>query len=319
MTLFIKTSTRSFEINDFYIMVLCFIIGALLAKITSEVREKLLKRLKTKKIIAQGTQTQVSNPRGGKLDFSIQPSIQPSDDYELASIILTCVQDDAIFLVMDERLKVWIFKLVKAKIKNESLSITPNLLRYIASTVIKRDTSLITSVGGVLFAVDRVKLLSFRAAGSLIIGYIAFAANIASYGVLLLIMYFQSTSVFCNVPCDQYFHRLPDTDGVVEIFSENRNGNLVIGGNDEAKPVEVYEKIGQEYIKNIQNEGDEDKVITIEKRYKKSKKAKIVKFSQWKKNDPVLSQFENIEEPKVPQWECDTRRQIGEQIRESLE
>ena len=43
----------------------------------------------------------------------------------------------------------------------------------------------------------------------------------------------------------------------------------------------------------------------VKRSYKRSrKKARTVKFSEFKKTDPVLSQFKDLPEPDVPQKSC---------------
>lgn len=49
----------------------------------------------------------------------------------------------------------------------------------------------------------------------------------------------------------------------------------------------------------------EEKIVKTVTTYKRSRtKAKEVKFSDFRKNDPVLSRFENLDEPKIPTNYC---------------
>lgn len=75
----------------------------------------------------------IANPWGGNLGFEF------SDDIELAQTILTCIADNERYVVKDRVIIKIVFNAVKAQIKNESLVITPNIMRFVALRLIKND------------------------------------------------------------------------------------------------------------------------------------------------------------------------------------
>ena len=115
MTLFISTPKRVLAIDDAYIMALSFLIFFVVGRVVKAVIQKLeLKRLEGAK------NTNVPDPRGGEL------KIDYSNDAELAKIILICIADNERYLVKDPKIVELVFSIVKAKILDQSLIISPN-------------------------------------------------------------------------------------------------------------------------------------------------------------------------------------------------
>ena len=83
----------------------------------------------------------MANPRGGNIGLGF------SDNTELAHTILTCIADNERYLVKDPEIIKMVFDLVKAKIKNESLVLTPNMLRFLALKLINNDQPFIVKIG----------------------------------------------------------------------------------------------------------------------------------------------------------------------------
>ena len=284
MTLFLRTPRRRFEIDDAYVMVLSFLLFYAVGKIVKEV----LKRQKQK----QNTPKNIANPRGG--------AIQLTDDSDLALTILSCISDNERYLVKNERLKRVIFELVKEKIKNESLIITPNLMRFLALKLLKTNDNSITKIGNLIVSSNNRGRLYTRIAGSAVFGLVGAVFSVVSHAIALGVFYYFLTQD-CGYRCDNYFENIPKQDGEIRIYGERREGNLVIAGNDEAHQVELY----------IPSKVTTDRSLSTPREIKKTttytrsrKKAKQVKFSEFRKKDPVLSTFKDLDEPVVPQRFC---------------
>lgn len=285
MTLFITLPRRQYEISDAYVMALAFLITYSVITITKQVREK--RRKKVEKL---------NTFRGGnlKLDFS--------DEEELGLTILTCIVDNENYLVTSQRIKDLIFRLVKAKIKNDSLVLTPNLIRFLALTLLKEDKTFITRVGSILISSNNRARLMIRTIAAAVLGSIGAAIPVLlPFSILMAISMYTQTE-FCGYKCDAHFQKLPQNEPI-EIYEERQNGHLVIAGNDDARKVEIY--VSSPSAKKIvkSNKKTCEKVIT--QRYRPArKKAKQVNFSDFRKTDPVLSEFKNLEEPYIPKKSC---------------
>lgn len=281
MTLFIRMPRRQYEISDFYVMALSFCLFFAIARIVKSVVKK--------------QRIQMPNPKGGAI------GLQVSDDRELGTLILSCIADDEIYSVKNERVVKVIFDLVQAKIKNESLVLTPNMMRFLALKLLNNNnkSSLITKVGNMVVLSDnRVRLVN-RVAGAAVIGFVTGLMTSISYGILLMLLYFDTT-VNCGYRCDDYFEHLPK-DQPVKVFAEKPIGQLVVAGNDDARSVEIY--VPSKTSDKVTTSSNERAKIT--KTYEKTrKKAREVKFSDFRKTDEVLSAFNDLEEPSVPQKGC---------------
>ena len=285
MTLFIRTDRRTLEISDAYVMALGFLIGVAIGKIIKAVVEK-------KKRKNAGNVNMV-NPRGGNIGLEF------SDDTELAHTILTCIADNERYLVKDPEIIKMVFALVKAKLKNESLVLTPNMLRFLALRLINNDQTFIVKIGNIIASSNSRARLFARASGSVIIGVVGILFSIFPYAALMMAIYFNTTEN-CGYKCSDYFEQL-SKNGPVEIYGKSSTGHLVIAGSDDARQLGIYipSKAADEVT--ISSNGQ----LRTTKTYTKvRKKAKQVDFSDFKNTDPVLSSFKDLEEPKVPQKNC---------------
>lgn len=289
MTLFVTVPNRRFEISDAYIMALGFIISFLVVKGTKKTIEKLKER---KKIM-------MANPRGGSVDFRLK------DENELGQIILTCINDDKQYLVLNDDIKTLIFKLVKVNMTNQSLILTPNMIRFLAINLLTNNEPLIMKVGKAILTSDNRTRLTIRFIGGSVIGAAA-ALNTTfitalPYCILLTVAFFYNTEN-CGRQCSDYFEQLPqNSKEVIQIYSETEHSNLVIAGNDNARQVEIYVPLEKQTSVSF----TENTQPVIERKYKASrKKAKQVNFSDFKKTDPVLSSFKDLREPYIKQNVC---------------
>jgi len=95
-------------------------------------------------------------------------------------------------------------------------------------------------------------------------------------------------------------------DQPFRIYTEQQNSNVVISdqlilNDQQARPVEFYIP-SKEIVVRTQETGDR----TVIKEYQKSrKKAKEINFSDFKRKDPVLSKFKELEEPHIPKTRCE--------------
>lgn len=115
----------------------------------------------------------------------------------------------------------------------------------------------------------------------------------------MLLIFFNLTEN-CSYRCSDFFEQLPKEEPI-QIVENQSTGNLVIGGNDDAKQVQFYTPTSatNKVTVNANGELEETKI------YNKARtKAKQVNFSDFKKTDPVLSKFDGLEEPIVPQRFC---------------
>jgi hypothetical protein len=174
----------------------------------------------------------VPNPKGGGME------IEFTDDSELASVILSCIADNEFYIVKNPKIIDLIFSLVKKKIKNESLIITPNMMRFLALKLLSNDESLIVKLGNIVTSSDnRIRLFS-RVLGSAILGFLGALFSIFPYALLIAVLYFGSTEN-CGYKCHDYFEHIPKEQPAI-IYAEKFPGNLVIGQNDAARQVKIY-------------------------------------------------------------------------------
>lgn len=285
MTLFIKTQKRLLEISDAYVMALSFLIFFAVGKIVKAVVDK-QKRKDAKNV-------NMSNPRGGNIGLEF------SDDTELARTILTCIADNERYLVKDPEIIEIVFDLVKAKIKNESLVLSPNMLRFLALKLINNDQTLIVKIGNIIGSSNNRARLFARVSGSAIIGFVGALFSLFPYAVLIMILYFNTTEN-CGYKCSDYFERLPK-EGQVEMYKKESTGHVFIAGNDDAKQIEIYTPSKSADEVTVRSNGIVKRTTTYTK---VRKKARQVNFSDFKNTDPVLSSFKDLEEPEVPQKIC---------------
>lgn len=297
MTLFIRNldNTRQYEIHDAYIMALAFILGIYVQKISKAVILKLSEKEKKK----NNKKTQIPNPRGGdKLTITLT-----DETNELAVTILSCIADNTTSVMKNEKLKQLLFDLVKVKITKESLVLTPNLIRLLATQLIKTsDQGFITRLGNYVFLSDNRSKLNIRLIGASALGIIGSALNLVPFFILLIIVYLSETGN-TGYPCENYFDSLPQDNPVVKVLGDSPSGNLIIMENDPNRAIEIYSLKPKTTTEIISSENNKQTVTKTQKStYKLSrKKAKQINFSDFRKTDPILSKYKNLDEPHVPQ------------------
>lgn len=289
MTLFIVRKNRSWEVNKAYVMALTFIIFFAVDKIFKAVIKNQIK--KNKKNI------EIVDARGGGGSL-----IEFNNNQELAEAILVCIEDNKSYLVNDPDIIKLIFALVKAKIKKESIVLTPNLIRYLAWRLGNDDKILFLKLRNILFFSENQARISFRVIGTALTAFIGALFNMLPYSILIAMIYFDSTED-CYHRCSDYLHELP-AEGPVKIQREKSTGNIFISGNGDARQIKIY----------IPSKGPEEVTMNekgeLIKTYKFSrKKPRQVNLSDFKSKNKDLLIFndQDLKEPSVPQRTCELR------------
>ena len=162
----------------------------------------------------------IFNPRDGNIKIKID------NDTELGLTISSCISDNKRYLVRNQRIRKLIFYLVKAKIKDESLVITPNMIRFLFLKVIDNDRSLIVKIGSVIASSSNRARLFVRLSGTFLIEFVG-SLIVALLHTILMILMFLDTTTNCNYLCQDYFKQFPK-EGPVIVYSEKLTGNLII-------------------------------------------------------------------------------------------
>lgn len=296
-------------ISDVYLMALTALITYYVAK---AVKRMYLKR-------QQHNELNKQIPRGGKLfDIGL------NEDTELSYLIETCVKDDNIYLVNNPKIKEIIYTLAKLKLRNGFLVITPNLIRFIASVKLKKSENTWIQVGKLLVRPESRERLSLR----LGITAITVAVNVfigraldltVELARIMVMVYFITAD--CWVDCDAHFQKLTlSPDNIVRVYNESpRTPILAIAGNDVARQIQIYVPSEQEVgnvcnipeqhfefmpSKSANNKCDIKEKEVIRKYKPIRKKARMVKFSDFRQNDPVLKAFKGEKEPYSEPNDC---------------
>lgn len=284
MILFLTTHKRQLAIDDAYVAALSFLVFFAVGKIVKAVIEK------------QKRNIHIASPRGG----NISVGLELTDDTELAEVILSCINDNEHYMIKDPRIIQIVFDLVKAKIKKESLVVTPNMIRFLALSLLSNDQTFIVKIGNILASSNNRIRLFARLMGAGVIGFLGALFSTLPYAVLIMVIYFDTTEN-CGYKCSDYFEELPK-EGPVNIYEEKSTGHIFIGANDDARQIAVYVPSKNANEVSVNSDGS---LKPTKQRFKKVRsKAKQVSFSDFKKTDPVLSSFSDLEEPDVPQNRC---------------
>ena len=308
MTLFITSKNRLYEIDDAYVMALCFIISYFIALYTRKIIDKVRFHQKQKKIILNTTETKT---RGGQtIDFD---SINWK---EFDQIVQHCIEDDKAYLLLNNKIKKAIRFFLKLTVQ-KNMILTPNLIRLIAMYFTQKDKPSVINISNVLFRINNTRIALMRYTTAIVLGLTTGLLSGIYYGIVILIMTYICTP---NVPnCEEYFKEI-SSDAIhkeIPIFGKNDEDHLIVSGRSER--INIYIPKGKEVVVT------DPKLETKEVRqtYKKvHKKAKEVKFSDFKKNDPILSKFDDLEEPKIRPNKSDltiTRKQIAEALDTAIE
>ena len=298
MSLYIITPRRTFEIDEIYPTIMVFLIGVAIGKILKSVLKRLHRRYRISKI---------ANPNGGGFNLEL------FDDDEIVQTILICIQDNNRYLVKDPQVRNAIFALVKAKIKNQSLVITPNMLRFLALRLINNDQTLIVNIRNILVSSTNRARLVARVSGGVVVGIIGAIFSMLPYAAFAALVYFENTKN-CGYKCSNYFEQFPK-EGPIRIYGNHEgqsNGHLVIADNNDARQLEFYIPSNAADEVTTSSNGE----LRRTQSYKKiqRKKMKQVNFQDFKQTDPVLSSFKDLEEPQIPEKKCSIQDAINVQV-----
>ena len=292
MSLFASTRDGKtvYIISDFYVMILAFIISYLLTIYSKKAIERFKEYKRKKTIIKNGV-----SPRGGQII-----DLDPTDSNALMRIIDECLENDKTYLVLNEKIKSWITFLVKENILNQSLVISPNFIKFLARHFIREDRLVVGRVSNIIIGLQNAPRFFFRVVGSILAGMAAASTASVTLGIFAIInMYMLTTPI---PGCPKHFKEISSNSNSdeIEIFVANDRNNLIV--SSEADKVVLYNPIVNTRKEKIIPKESGVKEIQIRQRYQKSKRpAKQVKFSDFKKTDPVLSKFDTLDEPEIKQ------------------
>ena len=143
--------------------------------------------------------------------------------------------------------------------------------------------------------------LIVRVLASVAVGLLNVAVGSLFYGILSILIVLDG-SQHCGYDCDRYFEQLPNSPEHIRVYSRQRNGNLVISAS---KEVEIIVPSTMEGAIEPNTQSQE-----VQKRTRSRKKAKRVSLLDIIKHDPVLQAFDNLEEPQVPQTNCEIKESM---------
>ena len=317
MTLFIKTPRdKVFEISEVYVMALTFIIFYSLGRISRELIKKQIESYnRNKKNYNRNKTIKIANPRGGTDIIEIRV---PNNNEKLRDLVLSCISNNERYSIKSEKITKLIYKLLGSEFKDETIAITPNLIRYVATALIKINMNERWYIKFVDFiaAFDNKMRAVYRIGGSAAIaGFVGFFSTSIRYGIIALIIHYQATEN-CGYRCSDYFEHISKDEPFFVSLDESSN-KIIIASEKDSKQLELYipSKEGAKITV-----GDKKGSIKISKDYvKRKKKAKQVNFSDFVRENQLLSSTveDDRDEPLTPQKRClgaNTRDSIREAI-----
>ena len=161
--------------------------------------------------------------------------------------------------------------------------LTPNMIRFLALKLSKNDQTLLIKIGNIIVSSNNRVRLFTRVTGSAFIRFFGALVTSFPYGILMLVLYFNATEN-CGHKCSNYFEQLPK-ERPAQIYGEEATSHFFIRENDQARQIEIYIPSKASNEVTVSNNG---KLRTTRTYIKVRKKAKEVKFSDFKQIDPVL-------------------------------
>ena len=113
---------------------------------------------------------------------------------------MSCIADNQKYLVKDPELIKAIFGLVKAKIKNESLVLTPNMIRFLALKLIKNDENLLIKIKNIAVSSSKRARLVTRGTKATLLRFLSDIFVSLPYAVAISLIYFDITQN-CSYRC----------------------------------------------------------------------------------------------------------------------
>ena len=310
MTLFVISRDRNtiYEIDDIYVMIAVFLVTYYLTLYTKKIIQKIRSHLKQKKIISN-----IIKKQGGQ---SID--LDPINWKEFDTIINECLKNDKAYSLLDTRIKKAIRFFLRLNVQ-ENIILTPNLIRLITKAFIRKDRPSVVNVSNLLFVANNTRKVLTRVIGAILAGLAGAIMGGLYYGVVLVSLTYLFTPNDIN--CEQYLKEI-SSDAIhkeIPIFTTKDEDHCISSSMPEK--VQIYIPEGKKVVVT------DPKLETKEIRqtYKKSPKpAKQVNFSDFKRNDPILSKF-NVKEEDVTNTESNsfnlklTRKEIIEAIDKGLD
>lgn len=226
-------------------------------------------------------QLKLNNPGGGDFEFSINRE-------ELGYLILSCRADNQHDIVKNKQIKQLIFDLVKQKIENQSLILTPNIMRFLALRLRKSDQSLIVKFGNMIIATKNQDRLFYRVIKTTLLEVIGTLATAIPYAIFMRLLYFDVTQNFVY-QCAEHFQSVPQQE-IIKLVGPTTSKHLAVTDKKDENQVEISTRLRSE-SQSILINSKKEKILTVKKQYTRSrKKAKKVTFSEFRKkilNYPV--------------------------------
>ena len=300
MVFYVKTPKRELWINEIYLMLSAFLISYLVTEIVKKV---VIKRRKSKQN-KQKNNIKIPNPRGGGMDDMLDKfsrfKFQVTDDKELAYTILACIADAHRYILKDEYLTKVIFSLVQAIVKDQSIILSPNMLRFLALHLLRnKDNNLQITFGNIFMeSMNRGRIL-LRIVGSLVMGATASLFTTFYYSLMTTIIYFELTQNI-GFRCSQYFEQLPAPAN--HVLLEGKKPRILVADTKSGNELTVYSPKSSRRTKEV-HVVTKNELVT-ERRYKRHRRQpNEIRFIDFQKSDPVLARFrdQDLDEPYVPQ------------------
>lgn len=163
------------------------------------------------------------------------------------------------------------------------------MIRFLALNIKHNKQNVIAKYGNAVLSSNNSRRLFARAVGSTILGVIAALTTGMGYGIFMTLLYFDLTSDCGFYRCSDYFQEISEAEPGI-FHAERPHGNIAIAENTETRQAKFYVPSKNQKVTSA---------------YKPTrKKPRALKFLDFKKSHPVLSTFENLGEPSVPQSTC---------------
>lgn len=120
---------------------------------------------------------------------------------------LTCIADEENYLVKDPKIKQMIFGLVKEKLIDTSVVLTPVMMRYLSSRIINSNQSFFIQVENFIFIAESRLRLFIRTGESILIGALGGLIESIQYITIAIVMFYSATEN-CGHQFNNYFEQL---------------------------------------------------------------------------------------------------------------
>jgi hypothetical protein len=198
-------------------------------------------------------------------------------------------------------------RMIQRGFMQHSYIISNRFARFLAIRLANHKGGLLLTTQNLLFFTENYARFGARVLFSAGAGIIVALTNTLltsfPYVVLMMVAAFDATAN-CGVRCENHFRELTPNQEPIEILVEREENNLVIASNNDEVEIFTPEPEQTNILKRESNSPRR------ERSYKSTgRRAKLVKFSEWRKTDPELQAFadkfdKSEEAPYVPNRKC---------------